>query len=445
MPLLTLGINHKTAPVSVRERVAFSPETIVKALQSLNKHCDTSEVAILSTCNRTELYVHIEETAHTQLIVKWLAEYHKLSLDELQSYIYQHNEKDTVRHVLKVASGIDSMILGEPQILGQIKDAYRYAVQAGTAGTLLSRLFQYTFTVAKQVRTDTAIGSSPVSVAFSAVNLAKQIFGDLQNYTVLLIGAGETIELAARHMNDQGLGRMIVANRTVERAHDLASQFGGYAIALSEIPVHLVEADIVISSTASQKTIVSFEQVKQALKQRKHRPVFMVDLAVPRDIDSKVSSLDDIYLYTVDDLHKVVEENMQSRREAAKQAEEIIEVQVGHFIGWKRSLEAVDTICALRLQAESERDQVLNKAQQMLDKGKTPEDALQFLAHTLTNKLIHSPSATLKQAGSQGRSELIKAAKELFDVTADKANNDTPNQQTPDEKSSSAMDTDTAK
>ena len=445
MPLLTLGINHKTAPVSVRERVAFSPETIVTALQSLNEHCDTSEVAILSTCNRTELYVHIEETAHTQLIVEWLADYHNLSLDELKSYVYQHNEKETVRHVLKVASGIDSMILGEPQILGQIKDAYRYAVEAGTAGTLLSRLFQYTFTVAKQVRTDTAIGSSPVSVAFSAVNLAKQIFGDLQSYTVLLIGAGETIELAARHLNDQGLGRMIVANRTVERAHDLASQFGGYAIALSEIPVHLVEADIVVSSTASQNIIVNFDQVKQALKQRKHRPVFMVDLAVPRDIDSKIGSLDDIYLYTVDDLHKVVEENMQSRREAAKQAEEIIEVQVGHFIGWKRSLEAVDTICALRLQAESDRDRVLNKAQQMLDKGKNPEDALQFLAHTLTNKLIHSPSATLKQAGSQGRSELIKAAKELFDVPADKAANDASSKQILDEKSSSDRDTDTHK
>ncbi len=428
MPLLTLGINHKTAPVSVRERVTFSPEIIVTALQALNQHCETGEVAILSTCNRTELYVHITDTSQKHLIIRWMADYHNLSLDELQSYIYEHDEKQTVRHILKVASGIDSMILGEPQILGQMKDAYRFAVKAGTAGTLLGRLFQYTFTVAKQVRTDTAIGSSPVSVAFTAVNLAKQIFGELDNYTVLLIGAGETIELAARHLNDQGLGHMIVANRTVERAHDLASQFGGYAISLEEIPAHLVEADIVISSTASQHNIVTHDQVKQALKKRKHRPVFMVDLAVPRDIDPEVSTLDDIYLYTVDDLHQVVEENMQSRREAAAQAEEIIEVQVGHFLGWKRSLEAVDTICAMRNQAENTRDAVLGKAKNMLDKGKDPQDVLQFLAHTLTNKLIHAPSVTLKQAGSQGRSELIKAAKELFDVQPEKANDPDKNQ-----------------
>ncbi len=423
MPLLTLGINHKTAPVSVRERVSFSPETIVPALQALHSHCDTSEVAILSTCNRTELYVHITESSQKDMVINWLSEYHHLSPDELQSYIYEHDEKQTVRHILKVASGCDSLILGEPQILGQMKDAYRFAVEAGTTGTLLGRLFQYTFTVAKQVRTDTAIGSSPVSVAFTAVNLAKQIFGDLKNYTVLLIGAGETIELAARHLNDQGLGRMIVANRTVERAHDLASQFGGYAISLTEIPAHLNDADIVISSTASPQAIVSYQQVKQALKQRKHRPVFMVDLAVPRDIDPEVSTLEDIYLYTVDDLHQVVEENMQSRKEAAAQAEEIIEVQVGHFLGWKRSLEAVDTICALRTQAESNRDSVLNKAKNLLQKGKDPQDVLQFLAHTLTNKLIHAPSASLKQAGSQGRSELIKAAKELFDVLPDTDSN----------------------
>ena len=426
MPLLTLGINHKTAPVAVRERVAFSPETIVKALQSLAKDCDTSEVAILSTCNRTELYLRLDDVEHKQRVIRWLGDYHNLSLDELQSYIYEHSEQETVRHVLCVASGIDSMILGEPQILGQIKDAYRFAVEAGTAGTLLGRLFQYTFTVAKQVRTDTAIGSSPVSVAFTAVNLAKQIFGDLSSYTVLLIGAGETIELAARHLNDQGLGRMIVANRTVERAHDLASQFDGYAISLNEIPAHLVEADIVISSTGSREPIVNCDQVKIALKKRKHRPVFMVDLAVPRDLDPEIGSLNDIYLYTVDDLHQVVEENMQGRRQAAKQAEEIIEIQVGHFLGWKRSLEAVGTICELRNQAESTRDEVLEKARQQLSKGRDHEEVLQYLAHTLTNKLIHSPSASLKQAGSQGRSELIKAAKELFDIDTSNKNTENP-------------------
>ncbi len=430
MPIVTFGINHKTAPVSVRERVAFSVEEINKALQSLIKLEPIDEAAIISTCNRTELYLSIESLDQQTAVINWFADYHKLPSSELSDYLYMHGETETVQHILKVASGIDSLVLGEPQILGQLKDAYRHAVEAGTIGTLLGRLFQYSFTVAKQVRTDTAIGSSPVSVAYAAVRLAKQIFGDLSSYTVLLVGAGETIELAARHLHEQGIGRLIVANRTLERAHDLAEELNGYAIRLNEISTHLAEADIVISSTASQSILINQNEVKQALVTRKHKPIFMVDLAVPRDIDSSIAELDDIYLYTVDDLHNVIEENIQSRRQAANQAEEIIEIQTGHFIAWKKSLEAVSVIREVRESAEQFKTEVLKKAIAQLETGKPAEQVLQYLAHTLTNKLIHSPSVVLKEAGAHGRTELIKAARELFDIDMshlNKPNSSKPN------------------
>ena len=413
MPLIALGINHRTAPVDIRERVAFPPERLSEALRELTHLPQVHEAAILSTCNRTEIYCGLEENAHAG-VIEWLGRYHKLGAEQLQPYLYVYPEQDAVRHMFRVAAGLDSMILGEPQILGQMKTAYQSAVDAGTLDLQLNKLFQHTFAVAKQIRTDTAIGASPVSVAFAAVSLARQIFGDLSKQTALLIGAGETIELAARHLADHKLGRMIVANRTVERAHNLAAEFNGYAIALSEMPTHLAEADIVISSTASQLPILGKGAVERALKQRKHRPMFMVDIAVPRDIEPEVAQLEDVYLYTVDDLQEVIQENLKSRQEAAIQAEEIIEVQCAHFLGWLRSLDAVSTIRDFRVQADATRDEVLDKARQLLAQGKDPEQALQFLAHTLTNKLIHTPSANLRQAGFDGRSDLILAARELL-------------------------------
>lgn len=417
MSLLALGINHNTAPVEIRERVVFAPERVQEALHHAVGLPGVNEAAILSTCNRTELYCEVDSPDPTPL-VRWLSDYHRVQPTELRSYVYAHPGEEAVRHMLRVASGLDSMILGEPQILGQMKEAFQKARYAGTLGSLLNRLFQHTFLVAKQIRTDTAIGSSPVSVAFAAVSLAKQIFGRLEEQTALLIGAGETIELAARHLHDNQLGRMIVANRTLERAHDLAVQFEGYAIALSEIPAHLEEADIVVSSTASQTAILDRPMVERALKLRKHRPMFMVDVAVPRDIDPNVAQLDDVYLYTVDDLRDVIEENLHSRRAAADQAEEIVDVQVAQFMSWMRSLDAVETICAYRAQAEAIRNEVLEKAQRMLGQGRSAEDVLQYLAHTLTNKLVHSPSANLRLAGAQGRSEIIRAARELFDLAS---------------------------
>jgi glutamyl-tRNA reductase len=415
MSLFVLGINHKTAPVDIRERVSFAPEQLEQALGEIRALKPVEEAAILSTCNRTELYFSLQDDKIDE-IIQWLGEHHKISPSDLEHYIYNHPDKEAVRHVLRVASGLDSLILGEPQILGQLKDAWRAADKAGSMGQHLKRLFQHSFTVAKQVRTDTAIGASPVSVAFAAVSLARQIFDELDEQTALLIGAGETIELAARHLHDNGIGQIIVANRTVERARKLAAQLDGYAISLDEIPAHIAEADIVISSTASKEPIVFRKDVESALKKRKHRPIFMVDIAVPRDIEASTSELDDIYLYTVDDLHGVIEENLKSRQEAARQAEEIIDVQVEHFLGWMQSLNAVDTIRAIRGQAEHQRDQVMAKAQRMLADNKPADEVMRFVANTLTNKLIHEPSANLKQAGYLGRDEIISAARELYNI-----------------------------
>ncbi len=413
MGLLAVGINHNSAPVTLRERVAFAPDRMAEALRALTEIPPVREAAIISTCNRTELYCGVEESSDAA-VIEWLSAYHQLPPGDVDPFIYRHPDASAVRHILRVASGLDSMVLGEPQILGQVKDAYRTASQAGTLGLLLGKLFQHTFSVAKQVRTDTAIGSSAVSVAFAAVSLAKQIFGDLSTQSALLIGAGETIELVARHLHENGIGRLIVANRTVERAHTLAELFDGYAIALKEMPAHLPDADIIISSTASQLPILGKGAAERAVRQRKHRPILMVDIAVPRDIEPEVGELDDVYLYTVDDLREVIEENLKSRREAAKQAEEIIDAQTVQFMNWVRSLGAVSTIRAFRGSADELRQQVLNAALQRLNGGKSPEEVMQWLAHTLTNKLIHVPSDQLRVAGMEGRDELLEAARELF-------------------------------
>ena len=415
MSILAFGINHKTAPVDIREKVAFQPAQVIDALRDLTSRPHVKEAAIVSTCNRTELYCGLDRQNH-EIITQWLSRYHNLSVDDLMPYIYAHPDQLAVRHALRVASGLDSLVLGEPQILGQMKDAYSTASSAGTLGNLLDRLFQHTFSVAKQVRTDTAIGASPVSVAFAAVSLARQIFTSFEDQTALLIGAGETIELTARHLHEIGIGRMIIANRTLERARSLAEEFNAYAISLPEIPSHLSEADIVISSTASPLPILGKGSVESALKIRKHRPILMVDIAVPRDIESEVGNLSDVYLYTVDDLQEIIQEGLRSRQEAAEQAEEIIDTQVSHFMNWIRSLGAVDTIRAVRENAEVKRDVELELALKQIAAGKDPEIVLKQFAHRLTNKLLHVPSTQLKQAGYDGRAELLKAARDLFDL-----------------------------
>jgi glutamyl-tRNA reductase len=417
MHLIAFGINHKTAPVEIREQAAFAPENLPEALRDITAHGGAEEATILSTCNRTEVYCRLDDDGRRTL--KWFCDYHHLPANDLQPHLYLHPDRDAVKHAFRVAAGLDSMVLGEPQILGQMKSAFTTAHKAGATGKILNRLFQQTFSVAKQVRTDTAIGASAVSVAYAAVSLAKKIFQNLTEKQVLLIGAGETIELVARHLREQGVTHILVANRTVERAQLLASTCNGEAISLAELPERLSEADIVMSSTASQLPILGKGAVESALKARRHRPMFMVDLAVPRDIEPEVGGLDDVYLYTVDDLHEVIQENLQSRLEAAREAEKIIDIQVVDFMHWVRSLDSVPAIRQLRENTAAVCDAELKRAQRRLARGEDPQKVLAQLARAIANKFTHAPSDALKKASHDGDAQLLEAARRLFDLGDD--------------------------
>lgn len=419
MALIALGLNHQTAPVALRERVAFPADATLPALAALAAEPGVREAVILSTCNRTELYCTVEAGAE-EIPAGWLHRHHELSGARIDEFMYRHADADAVRHLFRVATGLESMVLGEPQILGQVKEAYASAREAHTLKAPLERLFQNTFAVAKRVRSDTRIGANPVSVAFTAVRLAERVFADLGDACVLLIGAGETIELVARHLTESKARRLIVANRTLENAQVLATRFGGYAIALSDLPRHLAEADIVISSTASREPVLMRGQIAAAIAARRRKPMFLVDIAVPRDIDPAVADLEDVYLYTIDDLRGIIDENLRSRREAAIEAEAMIELSVEHFMGWWRTLDARNPVVALRRVAEAERDEALQKAHALLARGKSPEEALAYLANTLTNKLLHAPSANLRSAALRGDDDLLRAAERLFDGTGNR-------------------------
>ncbi|HET8899223.1 MAG TPA: glutamyl-tRNA reductase [Rhodanobacteraceae bacterium] len=413
MPLVTLGLNHLTAPVTLREQVAFAPEATPAALAELRAEQGIEEALILSTCNRTELVCTV--TAGAELHPRaWLYRHHHLTPGKLDEFLYRHDENDAVRHLFRVATGLDSMVLGEPQILGQVKDAWQAARNADTLGTPLDRLLQQTFAVAKRVRTDTRIGAHSVSVAFTAVQLAGQVFADLAEASVLLIGAGDTIELAARHLVERKVRRLIVANRTLENAQDLAGRHGGYAIALADLPLHLADADVVISSTAAREPILTRTMVEAALKQRRRKPIFMVDIAVPRDIEASVAGLPDIFLYGIDDLRQVIDDNKRSRAAAAAEAEAIIDLQVERYMAWRRALSVRNPALALRQSAEAQRDEMLAKARAMLAHGKSADEALAFLANGLTNKLLHAPSANLRDATLAGDLDLLHAAERLY-------------------------------
>jgi len=414
MTLLAFGINHTTASLSVRERMAFAPEVVETSLRSAIDDAGLAEVAILSTCNRTEIYAKSE--LELEKLTNWLLAHTNIKSDELANCFYYYQNDEAVRHMMKVAGGLDSLVLGEPQILGQMKSAYAVACEAGTIGGELHATFQQVFSIAKRVRTETAIGENPVSVAYAAVSLAQQIFSDLKQDTALLIGAGETIELVARHLAHHGIHRIIVANRTLDRAQRLAREFNGEAILLADIPEHLHRADIVISSTASQLPLLGKGAVESALKKRKHKPMFMLDIAVPRDIEEQVGELDDVYLYTVDDLHAVIDENKKSRVAAADKAEEIIDEGVELYRRQQRALNALSTIKAYRKKAETFRDAELQKALIALGSGGNPEQVLQQLARNLTNKLIHSPTTHLKEASASGQTQVVQLAQALFDL-----------------------------
>ena len=411
MPLLALGINHQTAPVALRERVAFAAEALPPALEALRGVDGVREAVLLSTCNRTELYAHAEGDG--EALADWLAR-HPGAGEDLHAYLYRHRDGEAVRHLFRVASGLDSLVLGEPQILGQVKQAFAVARRHNAVRSTLQRLFQQSFTAAKQVRSDTRIGANPVSVASLAVRLAQDNFARLSESSVLLIGAGETIELAARHLVEAKAQRLLVANRTLAHAQELASRHGGVALPLAELDKHLAEADIVISATASRTPVLHRAQVEHALRLRRHRPMLLLDLAVPRDIDSDVSGLRDVFLYTVDDLERAIEDNRRSRREAAEQAEAIVELSTARFVEALHASGRQQPILRLRAHGDAARAEALAKAQQQLASGASPQEALEFLAHTLTNRLLHAPTVALREAALSGDGELPRAAEKLF-------------------------------
>ena len=413
MSLFTLGLNHHTAPLAVRERVVFHVERLRDALGEIRRAL-ASEAAILSTCNRTELYVAAERPPGA--IAEWLASYHRFSPAELQRYLYTLPQEQAVRHAFRVASGLDSMVLGEPQILGQMKEAARAAESAGTLGTVLHKLFQRSFAVAKEVRTTTSVGTASVSMAAAAVKLAARIFPSLKDQKLLLIGAGEMIELCATHFAAQAPARIAVANRTQERAERLAHRFGGEALELRALPERLYEFDIVVSSTASSLPILGKGLVERALRARRRRPVFMVDLAVPRDIEPEAGELDDVFLYTVDDLAQIVSENRDARRSAVEQAEVIIETQVGQFMHWMQGRENVPLIRALRDQGEHARREELERALRALRRGDDPASVLETLSQGLTNKLLHAPTRALNETAGDERRELAATLARLYQV-----------------------------
>ena len=404
MSLLALGINHQSAPVALRERVAFAEHALPEALHALRALPQVREAALLSTCNRTELYAVAEGDGRA--LAEWLA----LRPDaDLSDYVYVHRDDQAARHLFRVATGLDSLVLGEPQILGQVKQAWAAARAAGTLGGELDRLFQHAFVTAKRARSETRIGNSPVSVASLAVRLAQESFARLSDSTVLLIGAGETIELAARHLVQAKAQRLLVANRTLAHAQALASRHGGVALPLEDLDRHLSQADVVFSATASREPVLHRAQVDAALRARRHKPVLLMDLAVPRDIAPDVAELKDAYLYTVDDLERAVEDNRRNRREAADAAEAIIDLQVARYQEVQAASAFNAPLRLLREHGEQARSELLARARQQLAAGKDPEAVLEQLAHALTNRLLHLPTTAVRETAAGGNPELARA------------------------------------
>ncbi|MCX8955866.1 glutamyl-tRNA reductase [Erwinia psidii] len=409
MTLLALGINHKTAPVALRERVAFSPEALDQALDSLLSQPLVQGGVVLSTCNRTELYLSVEQQENLQeQLVQWLCDYHQLSADEVCASLYWHHDNEAVSHLMRVASGLDSLVLGEPQILGQVKKAFADSHRGLPLASELERMFQKSFSVAKRVRTETDIGASAVSVAFAACTLARKIFESLSTVNVLLVGAGETIELVARHLREHRVHRIMIANRTHSRAQRLADEVGAEVIGLADIDDRLAEADIIISSTASPLPIIGKGMVERALKKRRNQPMLLVDIAVPRDVEPEVGKLANAYLYSVDDLQVIIESNMAQRKAAAVQAESIVVQESSEFMSWLRAQSAVDTIRDYRSQADQVRKELEARALAALQQGDDPQTVLRDMAHRLTNRLIHAPTKSLQQAARDGDAERLQ-------------------------------------
>lgn len=437
MQLLVIGVNHSTADIALRERLAFAPESLVERLQQLVVHLSESvqfpvEVAILSTCNRSDIilsHASLDSTGSNsfgtdanrsstfqQSTLRWLADFSGVDIDQLESHAYAYYDESAVRYLVRVAAGLDSMVLGEPQIFGQIKSAYAVAKEAGTVGVELDPVFQHVFATAKKVRSNTAIGENPVSVAYAAVNLSRRIFADLSMASALLIGAGETIELVARHLRDAGAGTISVANRTLDRAHELASKLSVNAMLLSEVPERLAEFDIVISSTGSQLPVLGKGAVEQAIKIRKHNPMFMVDIAVPRDIEPQVSELPDVYLYSIDDLREVIDQNVRLREAEVDKADEIVNEGVQAFLHWRRSRGADDLVLAYRDSVQQLCEKEIDKAMQLLTAGNSADEVIHQLARSLTNKIMHKPSVEIRNAVAMQDQTMLEAASVLLGI-----------------------------
>ncbi|KNH09918.1 Glutamyl-tRNA reductase [Candidatus Burkholderia brachyanthoides] len=426
MQLLTIGINHHTAPLALRERVAFPLEQLKLALGALKDIWlgplakVSPEAAILSTCNRTELYCATDNSAARDATIQWLSQYHSIPVPELAPHVYALPQSEAVRHAFRVASGLDSMVLGETQIIGQMKDALRTASEAGALGTYLNQLFQRTFAVAKEVRTTTEIGAQSVSMAAAAVRLAQRIFENISGQRVLFIGAGEMIELCATHFAAHSPRELVVANRTAERGEKLAQRFNGRAIPLSDLSARMHEFDIIVSCTASTLPIIGLGAVERAVRARRHRPIFMVDLAVPRDIEPEIGNLQDVFLYTVDDLGAIVREGNASRQAAVAQAEAIIETRVQNFMQWLDTRSIVPVIRHMHTQADALRRAEVERARKMLARGDDPAAVLEALSQALTNKLIHGPTHALNRASSEERNQLIDLMSGFYRHGADK-------------------------
>lgn len=415
MSFIAIGINHQTAPVAMREKVAFTPTTLAGALKLYAQQKEQAELVILSTCNRTEVFANSEQINIDDLS-QWLADVHNIEYSSLAQYLYSHENEDAIAHLMQVACGLDSLILGEPQILGQVKQAFSEAKHIGTVNGQFEKIFQTTFAIAKKVRTHTDIGANAVSVAYAAVQLAKQIFSNLSKSHVMLIGAGTTIELVAKHLAEFDLKKITVANRTLSNAQKLADSLPTHseAITISEIPERLSNADIVISSTASALPILGQGTVSSALKERKYKPMLMIDLAVPRDIEEQVSEIDDVYLYTVDDLQHIVKQNVENREQAASQANEMINKQVDDLLKWQQQHKKLDLIKTYRDEAQLSRQTLEDKALAKLAQGEAPEKVLQELSYKLSKAMMHGPTKAMQKAIADPEASALDVLEDVF-------------------------------
>lgn len=419
MGIVVVGLNHKTAPVDVRERLSFPEATIPEALGKLMSYEGLKESIIISTCNRVEIYASVQESAGGAAIIKrFISEYHGLAPDVLDKSLYIHTDAPGTRHVFRVASSLDSLVVGEPQILGQLKDAFDLALKAKTTSTVLNKLLKKAISVAKRVRTETRLAEGAVNISYAAVELAKKIFGDLEGKTVMLLGAGEMAELAARHLLNNGVKAIMVANRTFERAVELANEFKGSAVRFEDFPAEMVMADILICSTGAPSYVVKHDMAGRVMRERRHKPIFMIDISVPRNIDPAVDKVDNVFLYNVDDLQGVVNTNVQGRQQEAEKAEEIITREVETFLQWERSLDAVPTIVDLREKVEDIRKREFDKTICQMN-GVTDEQkrAVEIMSQAIVNKILHAPLVVLKEAASSpDEGDVIATARKIFNL-----------------------------